>query len=81
VFDPPLPNCGHDVQPQSSSFSISIGAAADLIKGSVETRCGDQLHVLDWHPSQPVWASRQPFRSEISRPDERSALVNVRPVL
>lgn len=81
VFDPLLPNCGRDDQPRSSSFSISIGAAADLIKGSVETRCGDQLHVLDWHPSQPVWASRQPFRSEISRPDERSALVNVRPVL
>lgn len=80
VFDPPLPNCGRDDQPRSS-FSISIGAAADLIKGSVETQCGDRLHLLDWHPTEPVWASRQPFRSEISRPDERSALVNVRPVL
>jgi hypothetical protein len=81
VFDPPLPICGRDNQPQSASFSISISAVADLIKGRVETQCGDHLHVLDWHPSQPVWASRQPFRSEISRPDEHSALVNLRPVL
>ena len=81
VFDPPLPNCGPDSKPQSSSFSISIGAAADLIKGSAETRCGDHRHVLDWHPSEPLWASRQPFRSEISRPDDHSALVKVRPVL
>jgi hypothetical protein len=81
VFDPPLPNCGRGNQPQSSSFSISIGAAADLIKGSVETRCGDDLNVLDWHPSEPVWASRQPFRSEISRPDARSVLVAVRPAV
>ena len=78
VFDPPLQPCGNS-KPQSSSFSISIGAAADLVKGSVETRCGDHVQVLDWHPSQPVWASRQPFRSEISGPDERSVLVAVTP--
>jgi hypothetical protein len=53
VFDPPLPPCGGD-KPQSSSFSISISAAADLIRGSVETRCGDQRQVLDWHPNQPI---------------------------
>lgn len=81
VFDPPLPACGRDSNPQSSSFSVSITAAADLVKGSVESRCGDQVQVLDWHPSQPMWASRQPFRSEISGPDGHSLLVRVRPVL
>jgi hypothetical protein len=79
VFDPPLPACGGDGKPQSSSFSISIRAAADLISGSVESRCGDRVQVLDWHPSQPVWASRQPFRSESSRLDERSLRVAVAP--
>jgi hypothetical protein len=72
VFDPPLPACGHGDNPQSSSFSVSIRAAADLVKGSVESRCGDHGQVLDWHPSQPMWASRQSFRSEISRPDDHS---------
>jgi hypothetical protein len=78
VFDPPLPACGGDSTPQSSSFSISMRAAADLISGSVESRCGDRVQVLDWHPSQPIWVSRQPFRSEISRPDARSVSVAVK---
>lgn len=81
VFDPPLPGCDRGTKLQSSSFSVSIKAAADLIKGSVETRCGDHGQVLDWHPSQPVWASRQPFRSEISRPDDHSLSVVVTPAL
>ena len=81
VFDPPLPNCRRDDKPQTSSFSLSITAAADLIRGSVETRCGDHLQVLDWHPSQPIWASRQPFRSEISWPDARSLAVAVTPAV
>jgi len=76
-FDPPLPPCGRDNQPQSSSFSISIRAAADLVGGSVETRCTDHGQMLDWHPNQPAWASKQPFRSEISRPDDHSLLVAV----
>jgi hypothetical protein len=80
VFDPPLPPCGSD-KPQSSSFSISIGAALDLIKGSVETRCGDHIQVLDWHPSQPIWASKQSFRSEISGAGDRTVLVAVRPAV
>jgi hypothetical protein len=42
-------------------------------------RCGDQVQVLDWQPSQPVWAGRQPFRSEISRPDDHSMSVVVTP--
>jgi hypothetical protein len=79
AFDPPLPACGHGNHLQSSSFSVSIRAAADLIKGSVEARCGDHGQVLDWHPSQPMWASRQPFRSEISRPDDHSLSVVVTP--
>jgi hypothetical protein len=79
VFDPPLPACGGDGKPQSSSFSISIRAAADLVRGSVETRCRDHLQILDWRPSQPMWASAQPFRSEISRPDDRSVLGAVTP--
>jgi hypothetical protein len=77
VFDPPLPSCGRDSQQQSSSFSISIKAAADLVRGSVATRCSDQANVLDWHPDQPAWASKQPFRSEISRPDDHSLVVAV----
>jgi hypothetical protein len=77
AFDPPLPACGHGNHLQSSSFSVSIRAAADLIKGNVESRCGDHGQVLDWHPSQPMWASRQPFRSEISRPDDHSCSVAV----
>jgi hypothetical protein len=77
VFDPPLPACDHGNKLQSSSFSVSIRAAADLIRGSVESRCGDHVQVLDWHPSQPTWASRQPFRSEISRPDDHSCVVVV----
>jgi hypothetical protein len=81
VFDPPLPPCGRESKQQSSSFSISIRAAADLVQGRVETRCADHAQVLDWHPSQPIWASKQPFRSEISRPDDRSVLVAVRPAV
>jgi hypothetical protein len=77
VFDPPLPLCARDNKQQSSSFSISIRAVADLVKGHVESRCGDQVHVLDWHPSQPLWTSKQPFRSEISRPDDYSVSVVV----
>ena len=77
VFDPPLPFCARDNKKQSSSFSICIRAAADLVKGHVESRCGDQMQVLDWQPSEPPWASRQRFRSEISRPDDRSLLVAV----
>jgi hypothetical protein len=77
AFDPPLPACGHGNHLQSSSFSVSIRAAVDLIRGSVEARCGDHGQVLDWHPSQPMWASRQPFRSEISRPDDHSLSVVV----
>lgn len=80
VFDPPLPPGGRDNARQSSSFSISIKAAADLVRGRVETRCGDHACVLDWQPSQPLWASKQLFRSEISRPDDRSVSVVVRPV-
>jgi hypothetical protein len=79
VFDPPLSACGSD-KSQPSSFSISISAAADLLKGSVETRCGDHVQRLDWHPSQPIWASKQPFRSEISRASDGTVLVAVRPV-
>jgi hypothetical protein len=81
VFDPPLPACDRDSRQRSSSFSVSIKAAADLIKGSVASRCGDQLQVLDWQPSEPAWASRQPFRSEISRPDNHSMSVVVTPAL
>ena len=77
VFDPPLPPCGRDNQQQSSSFSISIRAGADLVRGSVETRCSDHGQVLDWHPNQPAWASKQPFRSEISRPGDHSLSVVV----
>jgi hypothetical protein len=80
AFDPPLPACDHLAKLQSSSFSVSIKAAADLVQGSVEVRCGDHGHVLDWHPSQPIWASRQPFRSEISSPDDHSWSVVVTPV-
>jgi hypothetical protein len=79
AFDPPLPACGHGGNPQSSSFSISIKAAADLITGSVKSRCDGRGQVLDWRPDQPAWASRQPFRSEISRPDDHSCLVAVMP--
>jgi hypothetical protein len=81
VFDPPLPPCGDVHEQQSSSFSISISAAADLVRGRVDTVCGARVQVLDWHPSEPVWASRQPFRSEISRPDDRSIAVVVTPAL
>jgi hypothetical protein len=79
VFDPPLPPCGHDSKQQTSSFSISISAAADLITGSVETTCGDRVLTLDWHPRQPMWASKQPFRSEVSKADDRSLLIRVTP--
>ena len=80
VFDPPLPSCTHDDKPQSSAFSISIAAASDVVKGTVETRCGDRAHVLAWHPSEPGWASKQPFRSEISRTDDHSLSGTVTPV-
>jgi hypothetical protein len=79
AFDPPLSTCGRGNKLKSSSFSISIRAAADLLQGSVEARCDDHGQVLDWHPSQPIWASRQPFRSEISRPDDHSWSVVVTP--
>ena len=79
VFDPPLPSCGSQAKPQSSAFSISIAAAADVIKGQVATRCGDQAQVLAWQPSEPIWASRQPYRTEISTADENSLLVVVKP--
>jgi hypothetical protein len=79
VFDPPLPACDHGNEPQSSSFSVSIRAAAGLIKGSVVSRCDERGQVLDWHPSQPMWASRQSFRSEISGPNEHSRSIVVTP--
>jgi hypothetical protein len=79
VFDPPLPPCGSEAKPESAAFSISIAAAADIVKGHVEISCGDHGEVLAWHPDQPIWASRQPFRSEISRPDQHSVLLAVLP--
>jgi hypothetical protein len=79
VFNPPLPACDRGASPQSSSFSVSIRAAVDLIQGSVEARCGDHGQVLDWRPNTPIWASRQPFRSEISRPDDHTWSVLVTP--
>jgi hypothetical protein len=81
VFDPPLPACDRGAKLQSSSFSVSIKAAADLIEGRIEIQRGDQGQVLDWHPSRPMWASRQPFRSEISRRDDHSLSIVVTPVL
>lgn len=81
VFDPALPRGDRDTSRQSSSFSISIKAAADLVRGRVESRWGDDACVLDWHPSGPLWASRQLFRSEISRPDDHSVSVVVRSAL
>ncbi len=72
VFDPPLPSCGRGDEVQASAFSISIAAAADVVKGTVETRCGDRAHLLGWHPGKPDWAARQPFRSEISMADDHS---------
>jgi hypothetical protein len=81
VFDPPLPACGRGGNRQSSSFSISIRAAADLVQGRVDTACGDRAQVLEWYPSRPSWAGKQPFRSEISRPDDRSVLVAVKPAI
>jgi hypothetical protein len=78
VFDHPLPSCSRESRQQTSSFSISIRAASGLVRGSVETRCGDGVQMLDWHPTQPIWAGKQPFRSEISRPDDRSVLVTVK---
>jgi hypothetical protein len=78
VFDPALPPGDGDTAQQSSSFSISIKAAADLVRGRVETRCGDHACVLDWYPSHPLWASKQLFRSEISRSDDHSVSVVVR---
>jgi hypothetical protein len=80
VFEPALPPCGDEIKQQLSRFSISIAAAADAIKGRVETRCGGDVHELMWHPEEPSWASRTPFRSEVSRLDEQSLLVTVRPV-
>jgi hypothetical protein len=80
VFDPPLPSCGGNSQPQSSSFSISIGAAVDVVKGSVAAWRGAEMLVLEWRPAQPIWASRQRFRSEISGPRDHSLSVAVAPV-
>jgi hypothetical protein len=79
VFEPPLPPCSGEIKQQSSTFSISIAAAADVIKGRVETRCGGGVHELMWRPEEPLWASRTPFRSELSRLDEQSLSVTVRP--
>jgi hypothetical protein len=79
VFEPPLPPCGGEIKQESSTFSISIAAAADVVKGRVETRCGGGEHELMWHPEEPLWASKTPFRSEVSRLDEQSLLVTVRP--
>ncbi len=79
VFDPPLPPFDHQSKRQTSSFSISIRAASDLVTGSVETTCSDRVLTLDWHPRQPVWASKQPFRSEILQADDRSLSVRVTP--
>jgi hypothetical protein len=80
VFDPPLPACSGRAMRVSSEFSISIGAAADVVKGRVETLCGDDADVLAWQPSEPMWASKQPYRSEVSRADEHSLLIAVAPV-
>jgi hypothetical protein len=79
AFDPPLPSSTPGFEPRSSSFSISVRAAADLIRGHVESRGSEHMQVLDWHPDQPVWASKQPFRSEISKPDQQSLSVVVAP--
>jgi hypothetical protein len=79
VFDPPLPPCDHESRRQTSSFSVSIRAAADVVTGSVDTNCADRVLTLDWHPRQPMWASKQPFRSELSKADDRSLLVRVTP--
>jgi hypothetical protein len=78
VFDPPLPPGGGDNARQSSTFSISIRAAADLVKGHVESRCDDRACVLDWQPTEPLWASKRAFRSEISRLDDHSDQIAVR---
>jgi hypothetical protein len=78
VFDPPLPPGGGDNARSSSSFSISIKPAGDLVRGRVESRCGDRACVLDWHPGEPLWTSKQLFRSEISRPDDHSVSVVVK---
>jgi hypothetical protein len=79
VFEPPLPACGGEIKQELSTFSISIAAAADVIKGRVETRCGGGVQELIWHPEDPLWASKTPFRSEVSRSGEQSLLVTVRP--
>jgi hypothetical protein len=79
VFDPPLPACDHESKRQTSSFSISISAAADVVTGSVDANCADHVLTLDWHPRQPMWASQQPFRSEISKADDRSLSVRATP--
>ena len=81
VFDPPLPSCGSETMRQSSAFSISIAATADVVKGRVETLCGDHTQVLAWQPTEPSWAIKQPYRSEISRVDDHSVLVAVAPAL
>jgi hypothetical protein len=78
VLDPPLPPGGGDNAGQSSSFSISTRAAADLVTGRVESRRDNAACVLDWHPSLPLWTTRQTFRSEISRPDDHTISVVVR---
>jgi hypothetical protein len=79
VFEPPLPPCAGEIKQELSTFSISIAAAADVIKGRVDTRCGGGVQELIWHPEQPLWASKTPFRSEVSGSDEQSLLVTVRP--
>jgi hypothetical protein len=79
VFDPPLPSWGSNHEPQSSSFSISIAAAADIVKGCVEIGRTKRGQLLEWRPSEPFWASQQRFRSEIAAADDHSLLVSVMP--
>jgi hypothetical protein len=79
VFDPPLPSWGSDHERRSSSFSISIAAAADVVKGRVENSRTDRGQSLEWIPSEPLWTSKQGFRSEIAAADDHSLLVSVTP--
>jgi len=80
AFDPPLPSCGGGDQVRTSAFSVSIAAAADILKGTVEATCGGRVLVLVWRPSEPDWARKQPFRSELSRADDHSLSGAVTPV-
>jgi hypothetical protein len=79
VFDPPLPSWGSDHERRSSSFSISIAAAADVVKGRVENSRTDRGQSFESIPSEPPWASKQGFRSEIAAADDHSLLISVTP--